>query len=100
MPHSVQHFEEEFIRYGQLAARALLNHVANLPLHPANSPSRLPTQSSVRSDCMYAYVKRREPRMKFMRVTLLRARWEVRRTLPAAERDGKMGSKEKGLWIF
>lgn len=42
---------------------------------------------------MYVYVKYREPRVKFMRVTLLRAQWEVRLTLPAAERDGKMNPR-------
>lgn len=44
---------------------------------------------------MYVYVKCRAPRVKFMRVTLLRARWEVPRTLPAAERDGKMGYERR-----
>jgi len=33
--------------------------------------------------------------VKFMRVTLLRAQWEVPRTLPAAERDGKMGYERR-----
>lgn len=39
---------------------------------------------------MYVYVKYSALRVKFMRVTLLRAQWEVPRTMPAAERDGEM----------
>ena len=44
---------------------------------------------------MYVYVKYSALRVKFMRVTLLRAQWEVPRTMPAAERDGKMRFKRR-----
>lgn len=44
---------------------------------------------------MYVYVKYSALRVKFMRVTLLRAQWVVPRTMPAAERDGKMRFKRR-----
>lgn len=36
VPNAVQNFQQEFIRDGELASRALLNHVTNLALHPAD----------------------------------------------------------------
>ena len=45
MPYSIQNFEQEFVRNRQLASCALLDHVANLRLHPDNSAS--PTNSAL-----------------------------------------------------
>lgn len=45
VPNSVQNFQQEFIGDGELASRALLNHVTNLALHPADrmrSPVQFP----------------------------------------------------------
>ena len=43
VPNSVQNFQQEFIRDGKLASRALLSHVTNLALHPADR-TRSPVQ--------------------------------------------------------
>ena len=47
VPNSVQNFQQEFIGDGQFASRALLNHVTNLALHPADrtrSPLLFPSR--------------------------------------------------------
>lgn len=41
VPQSIQNLEQEFVRNGQLASCALLNHTANLRLHPDNCGSSL-----------------------------------------------------------
>lgn len=94
VPHSIQNLEQEFVRNRQFTSRALLDHAANLRLHPDNSIRRQPTQlASVLCGRVYVYVKYRLPRVKFIRVTLLRARWVVRLIQAAAERDGKMDAR-------
>ena len=83
MPDTIQNLQKEFIRDGQFTSRALLNHVADLCLHQAKKSQSL-FRFLFLSGCMYVYVKCGAVCVKFMQVTLLRARWVVLCTVPAA----------------